>query len=200
MGTEQKLGSMENLGIKVPLGPTVVIASFLLSHDDPRGERPNINLTAGNNAVWLTTPVTIRGELYDFIIGPDGITSSIAIRRSGGLPQIYSKEENMMIDIAGIERSELATFSNMPKDANAQVIYKRYLKEELRECYTVLTLSRNEIEKSIDTFSPFAKKRTLISGMKNRELSSLSTDFWATRITDRRNLPFGRELARKNNR
>ncbi len=197
MGAEQKLKLMENLGIEVPLGPTVIIASFLLSHNDPRGEHPNIDLTAKNTAVWLTTPVTIKGELYDFIIGPDGIASSIVIRRNDGLPQIYSKEENMMIDIAGIEKSELASFSNSPEGAKAQVIYKAYPKEGLKECYTVLTLSGNEIEKSIDTFSPFAKKRTLISGMKNRGLSSLSTSFWAVRITDGRNLPFGRELARK---
>lgn len=197
MGAEQKLGLMENLGIKEPLGPTVVIASFLLSHDDPRGEHPNIDLTAKNTAVWLTTPKIVNNEAYDFIIGPDGIASSIAIRRSDSLPQIYSKEEDMMIDIAGIERSESATFSNMPKDANAQVIYKVYPKEKFKECYTVLTLSGNEIGKNIDTFFPFAKKRTLISSMKNRGLSFFSTDFWATRITDGRNLPFGRELARK---
>ena len=98
MGTEQKLGSMENLGIKEPLGPTVVIASFLLSHGDPRGEHPNIDLTAKNTAVWLTTPVTIKGEIYDFIIGPDGIASTIAIRRSNGLPQIYFQEEDVMVD------------------------------------------------------------------------------------------------------
>ena len=193
MGTEQKLGSMENLGIKEPLGPTVVIASFLLSHGDPRGEHPNIDLTAKNTAVWLTTPVTIKGEIYDFIIGPDGIASTIAIRRSNGLPQIYFQEEDVMVDIADIKRSELASFSNSPEGAKAQVIYKTYPKEDLKECYTVLTLSGNEIEK----FSPFAKKRTLISGMKNRGLSSLSTSFWAVRITNRTDLPFGRELPRK---
>lgn len=196
MGAE-KPGLMENLGIKEPLGPTVVIASFLLSHNDPRGEHPNIDLTAKNTAVWLTTPVTIKGELYDFIIGPDGIASTIAIRRSDSLPQIYSKEEDTMIDIAGIERSALAYFSNSPEGAEARVIYKKYPKKEFRECYTVLTLPGNETEKSIDTFSQFAEKRTLISGMKNRGLSSLSTSFWAVRITDGTNLPFGRELARK---
>lgn len=180
---------MENLGIKELLGPTVIIASFLLSHNDPRGEHPNIDLTARNTAVWLTTPVTIKDELYDFIIGPDGIASSIAIKRSNGQTKMYFQKNDKMIEIEDVKKSEAATFSNLPEGANAQVIYKRYPEEGLRECYTVLTVSGG--------FSPFAKKTILISGMKNRGLSSLSTSFWAVRITDRTDIPFGRVLTRK---
>src|SRR3990167_8542721 len=137
MEAEKKLGLKENLGIKVSVGPTVVMASFLLSHSDPRGEHPNINLTAKKTAVWLTIPKIIGDEVYDFIIGPDGIASSIAIKRNDGQAKIYFQENSKMIKIEDMQRSETATFLNLPEGANARIIYKKYPKEELRECYTV---------------------------------------------------------------
>jgi len=197
MGTEQKVGLMENLGIKVPLGPTVIIASFLSTRDDPLGEHPKIDLTAKNMAVWLTTPKTVRDEVYDFIIAPDGTASAIAIRKSDG--QIYFQTSDGLTKIEGVKKIEAATFLNMPDGANTQVIRKVY-PQGLWECYAVLTLPGNEDKRNINEFSPFAGRRTLVSGMKNRGLSSLSTFFWASRMTDRRNLPFGRELPKKNNR
>lgn len=200
MGTEQKLVSMENLGMRVHIGPTVVIASFISTRDDPKGEHPKIDLKSKTMAVWLTTPKTVGNEVYDFIIGPDGTASAIAIRRSNGLPHIYSQEEgkeDTMIKITDIQKKMLTEFSNKPPDANVRLIHKAYFNGQLWENYTVLTLPGNENERNINEFSPFAGKRTLISGMKNRGLNFNLTGLWASRITDRSNLPFGRELPRK---
>ena len=189
MGKEQAPELKENLGIRVPLGPTVVIAAFLSTRDDSQGEHPKIDLTSTSMAVWLTTPKTVGDEVYDFVIDPDGIASAVAIRRSNG--QIYI----MMTEIKDAKEIETATFLNLPEGADARVIRKVYPKQELWECYTVLTLPENGTERNINEFSQFAGKRTLVSGMKKRGPNL--TGLWASRMTDKSNLPFGRELPRK---
>lgn len=206
MGAEQKLGSMENLGMRVPIGPTVVIASFISTRDDPKGEHPNIDLTAKNMAVWLTTPKTVKTRnevkrihemsiLYDFIIDADGIASGIAIRRNDG--QIYFQTSDGLTKIEDVKKIKASTFLNLPEGASAQVITKEYPNRGLQESYTIITLPGGAIRLDIKEFFPFAGKRTLISGMKNRGLNFNLTGLWASRITDRSNLPFGRELPRK---
>lgn len=195
MGAEHKSGLKENLGIKVPIGRTVVIASFLLSHGDPLGEHPNIDLEARTTAVWLTTRIKVDSQEYDFIIGPDGKASVIAIQIINGQTNVLYHSNMGMRKIEDVKRSETATFTNLPEGAEAQVVFIEY-PERLKECYTVLRLPGDDTERGIETFSPFANKRNLISGMKNRGWSFFSKAFWTTRITDKTELPFGRKLHR----
>ncbi|MEK7109922.1 MAG: hypothetical protein AAB876_01755 [Patescibacteria group bacterium] len=109
--------------------------------------------------------------------------------------------EGEMRMIEGLERNERASFS-APKNADTSFVYKRYSEQNLKEFYGIMRLNVNQNPGTgfftfPETFKPYIAKETLVSGMKNRGLSVFSTSFWAVRMTDRSELPFGRELPRK---
>ena len=82
----------ENIGITEFIGPTVVIASILLAHGKKVTE---IDVNNKETAVWLTTPKEVGGRKYDFIIGPDGKASAIAIGWNGGQPEIFYQDKKL---------------------------------------------------------------------------------------------------------
>ena len=193
--------SLQETGIKTnfPFGRTIITAN-VASHNDPRNENPKIDFSARENAVWLTYKKVIDGQAYDFIIGVDGEVSPIAVQWNNEVAEIFTEVDGEMRMIKGLERNERASF-NAPENANTSFIYKRYPEQNLKEFYGIMRLNVNQnpgagLITFPATFKPYIAKETLISGMKNRGLSIFSTSFWAVRMTDRSELPFGRELPR----
>ena len=108
-------------------------------------------------------------------------------------------EEKMQM-IKGIERNEKASF-NVPGNADTSFVYKRYPEQNLKELYGIMKLNINKnpgagLFTFPATFKPYIAKEKLVSGMKNRRLNIFPTSFWAVRMTDKSELPFGRELPR----
>ena len=190
--------SLEETGIKTdfPFGRTIITASFS-SHKDPHNENPQIDFSARKNAVWLTYEKEVNGQKYDFVIGPNGEPSSIAIHWNNGVPEIFMEVEGEMQKIEELNRDERAIFINTPENASTFFVYKRYPKQNLREFYGIMRLPENTDFLYPATFQPYIAKETLVSGMRNRGLSVFPASFWAVRITDKSELPFGRELSRK---
>jgi hypothetical protein len=200
MGKEN-IGNKDELGIRVPLGHNIIMASFTLSHNNPEGKSPVIDLTAKRSAVWLTgQEEEIGGKKYNFIIGPDGLSSPIAIHwRTDLYPEIYIREHDEMIKL---ETENLpAAYLNHQLYHRVTSISKHYPGLGLRENYTVIHLPPNSLGKeqgiAQEYFRTNGTKPTLISGMNNRGLGNrLLTSFWALRLTQigRPDLPFGRNL------
>jgi len=198
-----ELRTLEETGIKVyfPFGRTIITAS-VSSHKDPHNENPKIDFSARENAVWLTYEREVNGQKYDFVIGADGELSPIAVQWNNGAAEIFMEVEGEMRKIEGLERNEKASFS-APENADTSFVYKKYPEQYLRELYGIMRLNVNQNPEADNftfpkTFKPYIAKETLVSGMKNRGFGNrLSTYWWAISNTDRRNLPFGRELPRK---
>lgn len=202
--------SLQETGIKTnfPFGRTIITASFA-SHKDPHNENPQIDFSARENAVWLTYKDTVEGQSYDFIIGPDGETSPVAIHWNKDKPEIFILEGGKMRKIEGIDTNKKAKFINTPADTTTSLMYKKYIDPpnsdgNLTEFYGIMRLPA-PTDVNLDhmilfprTYAPFISKETLVSGMRNRKwLSRSSTTFWAVRVTDKSEVPFGRELTRK---
>ena len=202
MGAEHHRLPKENLGvIEHNIGPTIIIASFLNTHSDPRGEHPNIDIATKRTGVWLTTPHMIQDELYDFIIGPDGLASCIAVRRNDGKPVIvqgFSTDSISVSLVKDVESHDNATFTNIPEGEGTQsVVSKWYKRDGFVESYTVLTLPISPSDNPVNSFSPYAERKNLISGMNNRGFLRLVPNMaWPLRNTDKSELPFGRELGK----
>lgn len=197
MSKEELSDNNENFGIRVPLGQNVIMASFTLSHDNPKGENPIIDLTAKRWAVWLTSQEEkISGEKYNFIIGPDGLSSPIAIRWADIYPEIYIRKRDEMIKLE--TKIFSAVYLNHQIGHRVALIYKQY--PGLRENYTVIRLPPKSLEKKLKIAQRYfstGPRSTLISGMNNRGLGNrLSTSFWPVSLTQigHPDLPFGRDL------
>jgi len=186
----------ETLGINVSLGRTIIIASFLLSHSDPTGSNPNIDLTEKKRAAWLTTPKIVNKQNYDLIIGPDGNSSQVAVFWKDGKPEIYFYINDKMTPVEEVQQHDKVTFSNVLEGTNPILIFKTYLSEILKECYTVMRLPEKKEDYRLEDFSTSINRNTLVSGMKNRGLSSIITSLLAVRLTriGHLDLPFGREI------
>lgn len=183
----------ENKGIEVPTGQTIVIASFLQSHGKNVSE---IDVTKRDNAVWFTTPKEIEEQKYDFIIGPDGEASRIAIKWNHDKPEIFYMDKDLkMYKLEGTEEDKIGSeegevnIVNYPSGSTTVLLHKRYdiesLEKKQRETYTILRLPDNyRLNEQIDINS-FAAKETLVSGMNNRGFGNrLSTGWWAISNAD----------------
>lgn len=197
MSKEELSHNKDKLGILVSLGHYVVMSSFTLSHDNPKGENPIIDLTAKRWAVWLTgREEEISGEKYNFIIGPDGLTSPIAIRWADIYPEIYIRKRDEMIKLETENSS--AVFLNHQIGHRVALISKRY--PGLRENYTVIRLPPKSLGKELEIAQRYFStdlRSTLVSGKNNRGLGNkFSTSFWPVSLTQigHPNLPFGRDL------
>jgi len=197
MSEEKLSGYKEKFGIRVPLGQNVIMASFTLSHDNPKGEDPIIDLTEKKCAVWLTSSEEeINGQKYNFIIGPDGLSSPVAISWGEIYPEIHIRKGDEMIKLE--TKNFSPTYLNHQIGHMATLIYKQY--PGLRENYTVIRLPPESLGKELkyaQRYFSIGPISTLISGMNNRGFGNrLSTSFWALRLTQvgHPDLPFGREL------
>jgi hypothetical protein len=177
MNKENQIGNKDKLGILVPLGPYVVMSS----HDHPKGEDPIIDLTAKKWDVWLTgQEEEISGEKYNFIIGPDGLFSPIAIRWVNIYPEIYLRKHDEMIKLETENSS--AVFLNHQIGHRVVLISKHY--PESSEDYTIIRLPLETLGRKLKIAQRYfstGPRSTLISGMNNRD-----------RLTQY--LPFGRDL------
>lgn len=201
-----ELRTLEETGIKTdfPFGRTIITAS-VGSSKDRYNENPEINFFARENAVWLTYKKIVGEQSYDFIIGPDGKPSPIAIRWDESIPKIFILDGAEMKKIEGIGTNEKAKFINTPENAKPALVYKNYVDptdpdRKFTEFYGIIRLPANP--GTVDftypaTFKPYIAKETLVSGMKNRRLSVFPTSFWAVRVTGKSELPFGQELLGK---
>lgn len=192
-----ELRTLEETGIKTdfPFGRTIITAS-VGSSKDPQNEKPQINFSARENAVWLTYKKIVGRQSYDFIIGPDGKLSPIAVQWNNGAAEIFMEIEGEIRKIKGLERNEKASFS-APENADTSLVYKRYPEQHLKEFYGIMRLPGNPGTADFTfptTFESYISRETLVSGMKNRGPSIFPTSFWAVSNTDKSDLPFGREL------
>jgi len=183
--------------ISFPYGRTIITAS-VASHKDPHNKYPEVDFFKKENAVWFTLEKEAADEIYDFIIGPDGKFSPIAIKWvNEKTPEFYIQKGEKMERINGIEENKKALVSAGPNDKTA-FIHKRYPEAGFVEFYAATRLSGNRNPNALQftdqRYSSFATKETLISGINNRGFSRLSSSFWAIRATDESNLPFGRDL------
>jgi len=196
--SKEKLSSYkEKLGVRVPLGQNVIMANFTLSHDNPKGENPTIDLMEKKCAVWLTSSEEeINGQKYNFIIGPDGLSSPVAVSWGEIYPEIHIRKGDEMIKLE--TKNFSPTYLNHQIGHMATLIYKQY--PGLRENYTVIRLPQESLGKELKYAQRYFSTgliSTLISGMNNRGFGNrLSTSFWAVRLTQvgHPDLPFGREL------
>lgn len=196
----------ENIGIEEFIGPTVVVASILLVHGKKVTE---IDVSSKETAVWLTTPKEIEGRRYDFIIGPDGKASAIAIGWNGDQPEIFYQDKELGLQrldkvdtiSEGKDENQIA-FSNKPKGSTLALVYKTYDEESLnkrqKEAYTIVRMTNYDYMGDAIGINKFASKENLVSGMNNRGFGNrLSTGWWAISNADRHNVPFGRGLKLK---
>lgn len=202
-----ELRTIEETGIKTdfPFGRTIITAS-VGSSKDPQNEKPQIDFSARENAVWLTFNEIVGEQSYDFIIGPDGKLSPIAIRwNDEGVPETFILDGVEMKKIEGINTNRKAIFTNTSEDAETALIYKNYIDSpnsdrKSTEFYGIMRLPGNPGTADFTfptTFESYISRETLVSGMKNRGPSIFPTSFWAVSNTDKSDLPFGRELAVK---
>ncbi len=196
--------NLKETGIKtgLPFGRTIITASVGSSRDH-QNEKPQIDFSARENAVWLTFNEIVGEQSYDFIIGPDGKLSPIAIRwNDEGVPETFILDGAEMKKIEGIDTNRKAVFTNTSEDAKTALIYKNYTDppnsdRKSTEFYGIMKLPENSNFSDPVTLQSYITKETLVSGMKNRGPSIFPTSFWAVSNTDKSDLPFGRELAVK---
>lgn len=168
MSKENKVGIQNELGILVPLGQYVLMSTFTVSHDNPHGIDPKINLTAKRCAVWLTgQEQEFNGEKYSFVIGPDGLSSPVAVRWIDFYPEIYIREGDEMVRL----KTEIlpTDYLNHEKGHRASSISKPY--PGLKENYTVIRLPLEEPGRELENarrYFSLGPRPTLISGMNNR--------------------------------
>ena len=174
-----ELKTHEETGIKTnfPFGRTIITTS-VGSSKDPHNENPKIDFSARENAVWLTSRKTIGDQSYDFIIGPDGEPSLIAIHWNRGMPETFILDGTEMKKIEGIKTNEKAEFINTPENVTTALIYKDYINpkdidSKFTEFFGVMELPIGTTFLNLSTFKPYIAKETLVSGMKKRKLSIL---------------------------
>lgn len=199
--------NLKETGIRTdfPFGLTIITASVASSRD-PKNENPKIDFSARENAVWLTYKKIVGEHSYDFIIGPNGEPSPVAIHWTEGVPETFIFDGTEMKKIAGVDINEKAEFINTPEGASTALIYKNYVEpppnsdRKTTEFYGIMRLpgSPGTVDFTFpSTFKSYIAREILVSGMKNRGPSIFPTSFWAVSNTNRSDLPFGRELAVK---
>jgi len=185
---------IENESIKVPLSSTVIIATFTDLNRDPQGGGNYMDVRARNTAVWLTTPGTEPNT--HVIIGPDGKESPICVEWTDDGP-IFTRKTKEGLEVISTRTRNDVSVVNIPEGETSHVVLRQY--PGLREEYTVFQLHTPPNQNlSVDSFRPYIGRHQLVSGMNARGITgignSFATDWKAIRITDRSNLPFGREL------
>ncbi len=198
MSKENKVGIQNELGIRVPLGRTLIMSTFTVSHDNPKGENPNIDLTAKKWAVWLTSQeIEIDDKKYNFIIGPDGLRSPVAVHWADPFPEIYILKDYKMVKV---ETDVLGTdHTNYQSGHRVSSVTKRYPGIQV-ENYTIIQLPPEDQGRELESAKVYfstGPRPTLISGMKNRGFGNrLATSLWALRLTQmgHPDLPYAREL------
>lgn len=186
----------DDTGIRVAVGRTIITAS-VASHKDPYNEKPTVDLSAKENAVWLTHTKKVEGRSFDFIIGPDGTPSPIAIRWSEGVPKVYMISDRTIKRLEEVNENDLAEFINTPAGSSVALLTKRYVQPNpeynFREFYGIMRMPGMANLPDQSDFRPYLSKETLISGMNNRGMSRYTISFLAVRATNKSNLPFGRD-------
>ncbi len=183
----------ELLGIDVPVGSNILIATFPLMFKDPAHiEMDLARKTTG--AAWVTSPLPGLGQGIESVIGPEGNLSPILLRWSEQGPEFFHyRNGQLQLNPIPVEDYAGVMYAGIPEGGVARTVGKNY--PGLREYYTVLQLPGATGTHSIDSFAPYLDTGRLISGMRKRPLPDrLKTGFLAIRLTDKTELPYGREL------
>lgn len=194
MASEKPTLSKESLGIETTLGSSIIIATFPLMLPDPKN--PVMDLEARRTAAWLTAPLPMMGDGFESVIGPNGQISPIIVRwTEEGLKFFIYPPKGLRLIPVQTEPDETVVIANVPEGGVARLVGKTYPERGLRENYTVLKFPGPQGSFTRASFAPYADDRRLISGMRRRPfLPKHATGFLATRITDKTELPFGRDL------
>jgi hypothetical protein len=193
MGKENKSMSAEKLGLQVPLGQTVILASFPLMSPDPAV--PHIDVTSKRYAAWLTTPFPQLGTTIESIINPQGLPSPMLLRwEEDGVRFYHYPNRGLRLEPVHTYMQEEVVFDNLPEGGAARLVYQPHTDKGLIEHYTVLQLPGIPTQKGLTDVLPYIHPLRLMSGSANRGIANLATKLLAIRITDRSELPFGRNI------
>lgn len=181
----------EPLGIHVPLAPTIIQSTFTNLHKGPHGEAPYVDVKNGRSAVWLTSPDPDDPDVH-LVIGPDGRSSAIGVTWTEIGP-IFLRNTPSGYEPIGFNPREDVEVVNLPPGERAFVASKQY-PGHIEE-YTVFQVPQEGQTVTQDAFAPFIGQHQLMSGINKRGLKErFLTSFLGIRITDKSELPYGREL------
>ena len=155
----------EQLGIKVPVGPVIVKATF----PGNSAILPIIDASYNLHGQWLTTPDQFDGGTLHKIIGPDGKASYLGILIEDGGLKLF-KGNNGELEVT---RHNDVSIKNLSKDVTAYLISRQGMQHTLVtrllgpatyiEYHIILKMTTDNWENNLNWINP----NRLISGSDN---------------------------------
>lgn len=152
------------IGIHVPVGPTIVVA-----HIPTTSQRKLHEVTT---AIWLTSPGQVNGASVNWVVKPNGLAGPIGfIWQDSDTPVAVRKQGGQIVKLEGQEHTLSSVAASFAWYAG--MIYISYFpRYQLKEYADVLMIPRYFYE-----LMHMLPQNRILSGAANRGIEGVACDF-----------------------